>query len=571
MKRRFAIVVLLIAAGMTFRPATSWAQSTQRVSQPTSTPSSSRRSRPNELSALDSQLSNAVEITLPQLTPLGTEPPESSDFHEGDYDLQLPLLAPSKPGSAVTPRDQEIPPEFDFAALHARERRNTLLKQPGIVAPASGGGTPTTRTVSAPQRNSAANHPISLTGSTDSSHAPTSPTRHHQKLPDSHRSDAPSRDDSARSVGQQSDANPTSETTAHLAEQRMNVKPAAAFVTQPEPDYEVVTPEIAAGSQPELVGPILPEPLWYDGQGVDCECLPTRVARTVFFGEYLFLRPGDSEVGYAVPLAEPAVPGGPATQLGRTSVVEADHEPGFRAGFIHGIGETSSFGAAYTHYESAATSQTEIAGPNILRPLVTHPLSGPESTDVGEATASLDVDFDLVDVEYRRLMVASHSFQFELSLAARYGRLKQVFESEFIAADVTSVGSDIEFNGGGFRVGGEIEGFSPYGWLLYGRAGASFLAGEFGGEFVQTTPGGAADVTNAWTSGRVVPILDVEFGVGWMNETGTLRASAGYLFHGWFNTVKTDDYIAAVQSNRFGDLSGTTTFDGLTARAEWRY
>ncbi len=39
----------------------------------------------------------------------------------------------------------------------------------------------------------------------------------------------------------------------------------------------------------------------------------------------------------------------------------------------------------------------------------------------------------------------------------------------------------------------------------------------------------------------------------------------------WFNVVKTEDFINAVQNSDFDDLSGILTFDGLVARATWEF
>ena len=67
-------------------------------------------------------------------------------------------------------------------------------------------------------------------------------------------------------------------------------------------------------------------------------------------------------------------------------------------------------------------------------------------------------------------------------------------------------------------------------------------------------------------------MLDLELGVGWTSCGGRLHLAAGYLFSAWLNTLQTDEWIDAVNANRFTDVGDDTmTFDGLTARAEYRF
>ena len=70
----------------------------------------------------------------------------------------------------------------------------------------------------------------------------------------------------------------------------------------------------------------------------------------------------------------------------------------------------------------------------------------------------------------------------------------------------------------------------------------------------------------------MVPVLDLELGVGWSGPCDRLRIRCGYLLSAWFNTLQTDEWIDAVNANRFSDsASSTMVFDGLTAQAEYRF
>ena len=46
------------------------------------------------------------------------------------------------------------------------------------------------------------------------------------------------------------------------------------------------------------------------------------------------------------------------------------------------------------------------------------------------------------------------------------------------------------------------------------------------------------------------------------------RLSAGYTATHWFNAVTTGDFIGAVQTSDYTDVSETISFDGLAARVE---
>ena len=67
-------------------------------------------------------------------------------------------------------------------------------------------------------------------------------------------------------------------------------------------------------------------------------------------------------------------------------------------------------------------------------------------------------------------------------------------------------------------------------------------------------------------------MLDLETGLGWQNFTGNLRFSMGYMFSAWYNVVRVNEYINAVQTNNFADPSdnfnGLISFDGLTSKIE---
>ena len=69
----------------------------------------------------------------------------------------------------------------------------------------------------------------------------------------------------------------------------------------------------------------------------------------------------------------------------------------------------------------------------------------------------------------------------------------------------------------------------------------------------------------------MVPILDAELGTGLSLFNDKLRFTAGYTFSGWFNIVRTDQFISAVQNNNFTGMGNTLTFDGFVGRVELEF
>ena len=100
----------------------------------------------------------------------------------------------------------------------------------------------------------------------------------------------------------------------------------------------------------------------------------------------------------------------------------------------------------------------------------------------------------------------------------------------------------------------------------------TFVAGTFRNRYRFNSPTLANNVNTSFEVGRVVTMLDLETGIGWQSFTGNLRVSMGYMFSAWYNVVRVNEYINAVQTNNYADPSdnfnGLISFDGLTSKIE---
>lgn len=301
---------------------------------------------------------------------------------------------------------------------------------------------------------------------------------------------------------------------------------------------------------------------------------PCYQPRWTFFGDFLYLRARDVEVPYAVAIDGPSDDWfAPVNQVGRVALVDSDYEPGFRIGGSFQLDCDAALAAQYTWWRSDSEDDVTAPETRVLRSLVGHPGPHNVSHDGLDAVAAYDIQFQIADVDYRGSLFCNGRTSLTWLAGVSYVNLEEDFASEFGVNGLSFVESNIEFNGGGLRLGLEAERYArDCGLMVYGRSSARFVAGEFNADYFEgQLPGDPDQIDTGWEAGRVVTILDLELGVGWTSCDGCWRFSGGYLVSGWFNTVSTADWIAGVQQNDYRDLDDTITFDGFTARAEIRY
>jgi len=341
---------------------------------------------------------------------------------------------------------------------------------------------------------------------------------------------------------------------------------------------QVVIIDPAYGAAPEAVGVpevILSDPCFPATTMVPC--VPDVFCPDYswqFFGDFLWLQARNGEVAYAAAFNGPvAPPPPPPVQIRPVATVDPGTDPGFRVGFSRLLNSPVRLGATYTRYESNRSHDLSITPPDVIRSLVIHPGSAAADTDFLAARAGIGVDFDLIDVDYRGTFVCDEHYTFEYLIGLRYAMLQQDLHATFLnTTTIEQVGAEVGFDGGGIRLGLEGERrASRFGLLVYGRAAASFASGRFRADYVQSDNIFGTVVDTGWEADRIVPILDLELGVGWTSPRERLRMSLGYALSAWYNTVMLDEFIDAVQTNSFLVLGDTLTFDGLVARTEVRF
>ncbi|HYO24788.1 MAG TPA: Lpg1974 family pore-forming outer membrane protein, partial [Lacipirellulaceae bacterium] len=192
----------------------------------------------------------------------------------------------------------------------------------------------------------------------------------------------------------------------------------------------------------------------------------------------------------------------------------------------------------------------------------------------GPVDARSVLDFQLADAEYRALLLNDKYFWLNGSAGLRWGHLEQEFgqSGAFTGANsgVIATQMDIDFDGGGPKFGldgGRVIG--KRGFSIYARAGVSPLAGQFRSSYDMTNTTTDVQLAQAdWNDDRIVTLLDYEIGLAWTGPQRKWRFATGYTAAYWYNAVRTQDFINAVQNGEYSDVSSTISFDGLTARIE---
>ncbi|TWU16836.1 Lpg1974 family pore-forming outer membrane protein [Allorhodopirellula heiligendammensis] len=291
-------------------------------------------------------------------------------------------------------------------------------------------------------------------------------------------------------------------------------------------------------------------------------CVPPWVHQSVAFGEVLVMRARNADTAYAAPV-DGTVP------AGSTGVLSSEFDFGYRVGLIKALDRCHSIVATYTGFISENDDQ--IAGAALSKLLI-HPDAINAASNALTASGRTELDFHVFDLDYRFLLHGSDSSAINMIIGARYAHMEQEIGAIYQPVGIVdAVSSDVDFDGAGLRLGLDAQHFVGHGLYGYGKANASFLAGEFDASYLNTRDGAYVSSSN-FTAARLVTILDLEVGAGWQ-ASENFRVSTGYSVSGWFNSITTADWIDGVRdnNNHFADMSQAITFDGFNARVEIRF
>jgi Legionella pneumophila major outer membrane protein precursor len=308
---------------------------------------------------------------------------------------------------------------------------------------------------------------------------------------------------------------------------------------------------------------------------VGCEpvcCLPWWAHRNGAFGEFLLLSAGNSDIMYAREETDPLLQG---TPTGPTGILQDTASAGFRVGVNIARDNCSSIFGAFTQWEGGSSSSITANGANILNPVLLHPSLLTTGSTAVSAIANQYIRFRFADMGYRRVYSSGTNHVINWSTGLRYGKLEQKLNTSqtvSVATGLTNMITGVDYDGFGLLAGLDAERQSQEtGLLVYGKVGASMMAGNWRARSRQTNQFGGGVAANNYRDFRLSPILESELGAGWQSESGGLRLTAGFLASGWFNAISTRDYIQSFNEGNFVDMNDTVTFSGLTAKIELRH
>ena len=306
-------------------------------------------------------------------------------------------------------------------------------------------------------------------------------------------------------------------------------------------------------------------------------CSGTCLHRSGVFADYLYWQVRDVDMPYAVP--QDGIGGVGTVPVGEVGVLDFDYSSGFRTGFDLAIDCCSSVSATFTWYETNTNDFTSADAPDVVQPLVLFPGTFNAGFTAQAASAAYSLDLQMADLDYSAVWTQGSRYHINYLAGVRYGHLDQSFRSVFPFAPpdgTTTVDSDINFDGGGIRLGleGERLMLPARGIRVYAKGVASVLAGDFRSSYLQVNQFNGIEAATSIRDSRVVPILEYELGLSWQNCRDTVRVSAGYYFSCWSNVVTTPEYIDAVQNTNYVDVGDDgeddISFEGLVARLELR-
>jgi hypothetical protein len=377
----------------------------------------------------------------------------------------------------------------------------------------------------------------------------------------------------------------------HAADRNMHARPSTASYMQPQPeddDYTARPKPLAAtlcesdnscSDACSRMSCAQPNSMACCGESEGCcpdmSCRRCDYVGKEIFAEYLYLRPLNAGVEYAVPFNGAISAGLVPLEAGRTASVDPGFSSGFRAGGGFWFDDCTAITATFSHYENNSYDAISINPPLVLRAMVMHPSSFDADADWLDASAHQNISYDLGDLDYRHEFYSSECSSIDYVVGIRYANLRQEFDSQYESIIIGNVNTQVNFDGGGLRFGLEAQRYGSRNLSVYSKASASFLGGEFRGTYLQSDTNLPVVTQTDWKEARFVSILDCEVGVYWTSCNNRVRASAGYMVSGWMNVVKTAEFISSVQANKYhgpDKINGNgLVFDGLVARLEYNW
>jgi hypothetical protein len=295
--------------------------------------------------------------------------------------------------------------------------------------------------------------------------------------------------------------------------------------------------------------------------------------RLSVFADYLYWTVHGGDVPYAQAFdgIDPAL----SVPRGQVGVVAPQFQSGFRIGGGVSLDGCSAIVGTYTYFNTDRSTQIAAGPGNVLHNFLVFPNTINSAVDSVTASADYHIQLQMADLDYRRAFVSTDCLTINWLVGLRYAHLEQDLVNTFQVTGSTTVDSHIGFDGIGPRAGLQGEYRCKSGLFCYANGIFDVLFGQFRGNYTEQNVFTGIVGQTGITANRAVPILEMELGVGWQNESGCIRVSAGYYIGAWCNVMTTTSLASAVANVNFttngNNFRDNLVFDGLVARFEFRY
>jgi hypothetical protein len=250
-------------------------------------------------------------------------------------------------------------------------------------------------------------------------------------------------------------------------------------------------------------------------------------------------------------------------------------EPGFRLGGGVALTDCSWLVGTFTYFRNTSDASLNAPDTTVIRSLVVLPQTVNALFVPLAADAHLNINLSMGDIDYKCSIINNDHLQLSWLAGVRIAHVSQSFNANYAVFGVTSVNTNITFNGAGPRAGLHGEYQMGCGFYGFGKGMLNLIAGRFNADYLQQATFNGVQAQTSVTEDRLVPVLEAELGIGWASTSGRVHLAAGYYVGTWCNSLTTPTFINGVQNNLFttngNNFRDNLTFDGFFARVELRY
>lgn len=201
-----------------------------------------------------------------------------------------------------------------------------------------------------------------------------------------------------------------------------------------------------------------------------------------------------------------------------------------------------------------------------------HPDSAIGSHAATSADGRAGLDYNVIDftVSCQFTMDCCRRVDFTLFGGFRYGKINQTLNIVYldsVNSRSATINDEIDLDGYGIRVGGELEANVVGGLSVFGRGAFSVLAARASAHYTENDYNGEStsdlvDVSETYY--QAVPVVETAFGVAL--RRGYWQIAGGYEMALWGNVGERRDYCDDVEDQKFSCPSSDLILDGFFLR-----